>query len=146
MAEKSFWTNPWTCGVGGCCAGCIILPIAVVSIFGVGVFGFLRSSDAFQLAIEQARNHPEVIQRLGEPIEAGWIVSGNLQIDDKTSRADMQIPVSGPDGSGKLHVKARKIDGEWSFEELVLYLDDSSESIDLLGGATRPTAVEDESV
>jgi hypothetical protein len=140
MGEKAWWNNPWTCGIGGCCAGCVAIPVLIVSIFGVGLFGFLRSSDVLQDAAEVAKNHPEVIARLGEPVKMGWQISGSINVDGNRGTADFEVPLSGPLGSGTLSVEATKKGGEWTYDRLELTTDENPETIDLIASRLLPEA------
>ena len=114
------------------CLGLILLPallLAGLAAFGIGM---LNSSPAYERALAEARSHPVVIDRLGEPIEAGWTFSGRFEFSDGSREIEMEIPVSGPRGSGRLHVEAARVDGEWELLSLVLELEHSEDRIDLL--------------
>lgn len=102
------------CGLGGC------------------VLTALRGSDAGNIALAKARVHPEVVAALGTPIEEGYFVSGSEGNTGERGSANLQIPVSGPKGSGTLYVVATMSDGEWHFSKLHLVVSGSGEQIDLL--------------
>jgi hypothetical protein len=103
----------------------------LASIFLV-VFGAMRSSGAYQIAISRARESPEVVEALGEPVEAGWFISGNINVSGPSGDASLSIPVSGPRGAGTIYLVAEKIAGEWVFERLEVELEGSGERLDLL--------------
>lgn len=142
MAEekgRSFWSSPWTCGIAGCCLGCILIPVLFVTVLGGGLLGagaFLWSSGASQVreaAIERATSHPAVIEALGEPIEPGWLPQGSVNIRDGEGEADFTIGLTGPRGEGRLHAVARRQGGgDWEFEVLELAVEGNDEVIDLL--------------
>ena len=73
----------------------------------------LYNSDATRLALQRAQSNPIVMQRLGAPIDAGWFVKGNLEIHSSGGTADLEIPVSGPKGSGTLYASATKSGDNW---------------------------------
>jgi hypothetical protein len=116
--------------------------VAVIVGFFVAVGGVafwsLKKTDAYDEAIAWANNHPEVVAALGEPIEAGWLTTGSISIDGSTGRADLEIPISGPDGAATLYVQAVKSAGEWEFEVLRVEVEDSGEVIDLLAHYRPP--------
>jgi len=132
MAEKTWWKNPWTCGVGGCCFGCIAIPLIIVGVFGVGVVGMVSQSGVYQEATELVANHPSVIEAVGEPVDVGWPRDVSINLDNDKGKAQLRFPVTGPKGSGMVHVEARKSDGKWEYRKLQLRVDGTSERIDLL--------------
>jgi hypothetical protein len=96
------------------------------------VMGAMRTSDAYQIAMSSAREHPAVIDALGEPIEVGWFVSGNINVNGASGEANLSVPLNGPRGSGTLYIVADKVAGEWIFERMEVALADSSERVNLL--------------
>lgn len=68
--------------------------------------------------MELASEHPAVLEVTGEPIEAGWLVSGNVETTGPTGHANLAIPITGPDGSGTIQLEATKNAGEWYFDHL----------------------------
>lgn len=139
MAEekgRSFWSSPWTCGIAGCCLGCILIPVLFVTVLGGGAFWAWRSSGASEVreeAIARATSHPAVIEALGEPIESGWLPEGRVHIGDGEGEADFSVDLTGPRGEGRLHAVARRQGGgDWEFEVLELAVEGSDEVIDLL--------------
>ena len=103
--------------------GCLGLILGGVALF-VGIFfvamSAMKSSDVYQGALRAAQAHPAAIERLGEPIKDGWIVTGNVQINASGGNANLEIPLSGPKNSGKLYVRATNPDGNWMYERLDL--------------------------
>ena len=73
------------------------------------VFGVLKSSDPYKMALERVQNDPKVIEALGEPIEAGWTVSGEVihQMGPPAGTARLDFDVTGPKGKAHVHSEAR---------------------------------------
>lgn len=139
QGEKSGWgAGTWiACGCGGCILVILLfIGLAVGGVVTVGGLTFLgiRKSDVFEEAMQRARTNPDVVEALGEPIEAGLLISGSFQITPTSGAADFSIPVSGPKGKGKLYVVATKSAGQWEFNTLELEVEQSDLRIDLLGG------------
>lgn len=115
--------------------GCLGLLIAVAlfgfAIFGV-VMGAMRSSDAYQAAVNAASSNPTVVAELGAPIKPGWFTSGSINVNGSTGHADMSIPISGSVGSGKISAVADKAGGTWTFKKLSVSIDGKPAAIDLL--------------
>lgn len=132
--ERSWWQNPWTCGIGGCCVGCIALPVLILSILGGGAFLLARSSGVYQEALEQVKADPRAVELLGEPIETGWQFNGNVQTGGGGGEARFSVPISGPKASGLLEVEAEKVDGDWHYESIRITPEDGGLPLDLVGG------------
>ena len=125
--------------VGGC--GCLLVlgALAAVAIV-VGVFGIVKRSDVYEEAVARAQDHPAATAALGEPIEAGWYVTGSVETSGPGGEASLSVPLEGPRGEGTLYVEATKRAGAWSYQQLELAVEDG-ERIDLLAGdATSPAA------
>src|SRR5687768_4101327 len=114
--------------------GCLGLILGVVALVG-GIFfiamSAMKSSDVYQGALKAAQAHPAAIERLGEPIKDGWLVTGNVNVNASGGSANLEIPVSGPKSSGKLYVRAISPDGAWMYERLDLAVA-GSETVSLL--------------
>lgn len=131
MSDRKWHQNPWTwCGCS-CCLGLIVIPILLAFLGVGGAFWTLRNLGVHDQALERAVQNAEVVNRLGEPLEAGWLMNGNVSLDNGGGTADYSIPVHGPLGDGRLIIEARRSDGEWIFEELFVEVD--GERIDILG-------------
>ena len=122
----------------GCGALALIGVLVVVGIL-VMVTGAVKRSDVYRQAMQQAQESPAAVAALGEPIEAGWWVSGSVQTSGSAGTASLSIPVSGPRGEGKLMGEAVKTADTWGFTQLRLAVE-GSQTIDLL--AADATAAE----
>jgi hypothetical protein len=118
----------------------VVCPLAlcmalVVSAIGAG-FAMVRQTDVYQLALERLQTDTQAQQALGEPIQPGWLVSGSINVNEDGGSADYAIPVSGPKASGMFYVKATKPEpgAAWQFNRLLLEINDTGQSIDLLAG------------
>ena len=95
------------------------------------VFGALKQSDAYKLAVARAKADSRVVAALGSPIEEGWYLSGNTKVNGASGDADLSIPISGPKGKGTIYAVATKSAGEWSYSKLQVKIDSTGETIDL---------------
>jgi len=117
--------------------------LAIVLVLGIpagctyAIFGALGNSEAAKMALVEAGRHPTVVQTLGEPLNRGWITSGSIRLNSADGTADLSIPVSGPKGSGRIHVKASKTAGRWTIEQLTVTPDDGSSPIHVRGTGIR---------
>ena len=126
--NRTIWI---TCGV----VTAVLISVALcvsfaLTIIGVA-FGAMRASTPYQEAMDAVSTNSTAIQALGEPIEAGWLMSGSVETSQNSGTASFNIPVSGPNGSGTLYVEAYKVGDRWRYEQLYLEVDGQLESIPL---------------
>lgn len=121
-------------GVAFGCGGCML---AVVLLFGFcvilsfGVLYVIGQSGPGDIAFEAAKKSEILREALGEPMEKGWLVNGNVSINNDTGNADLTIPVSGPKGSASVHAVATMVDGVWRFTEVKATIGGRPEPVDL---------------
>jgi hypothetical protein len=87
------------------------------------------SSDVYKEALAAAQNDPDVQAALGTPIEAGAFVTGSMETQGLSGDASLNIPISGPKGSGTIFASARRENGEWIFYTLAVQIDGQDELI-----------------
>lgn len=115
----------------GCLALIVLAGCFVAGVF-FAVFGAMRSSDVFKESLVRAQANPVLREKLGTPIEAGWLVSGSINVSGPGGSADISIPIHGPRGKADLYVTAKKSAGQWTFTTLVAQLEGAPDRIDLL--------------
>jgi Cytochrome oxidase complex assembly protein 1 len=120
----------WVLPVG--CLGFVLLASAFVGGIFLLVETSFRHSDAYTQALARVEADPQVIAGIGQPLKAGWLISGNINVSGSSGHSDLSIPISGPRGKGKIHVVASKNAGVWRFETLEVAIDGERERIDLL--------------
>ena len=122
---------------------CFFLVVAAfVGTIFVAVETSIQHSDFYPVALARARANPEVSGKLGQPIQAGWLALGSINVSSTSSsgssgNADVAIPLSGPRGKGKLYVLAKKSAGQWNFETLQVEIEGESQRIDLLSATVQ---------
>lgn len=134
MEIKKSWFGrnwPWVVPVGGC------LTIILLFIFGIGaaIFGvskLITNSTPYSYALELAKDDPNVISILGDPIETNGIMSGSLSFENNDGEVDIKIPIKGPNGEGSIIVIGEKYDGEWIYEKLYVLIKETNEKVNLL--------------
>ena len=134
------------------CAGLLLLVALGVAALVFFVFGAIKRSDVYEQALAAVRSSPSAIAALGEPIEAGFLVSGSVNVSGGAGDANISFPVSGPSAKGQVHAAATREAGAWVFTALHLSID-GGETLDLLaesggslagGGADAEAAAGDE--
>jgi hypothetical protein len=91
-----------------------------------------QQSGFYTQALAKARANPQVAEKFGQPIKAGWLSSGSLNTSGPSGSADVSIPISGPKRKGTIYVVAKKSAGLWRFETLQVEVEGKTERIDLL--------------
>jgi len=118
--------------------GFLLLVAAFVTGILLIVETSFRHSDCYTQALVRTEANPQVLEKIGQPIVAGWWVSGNINISGPSGNADISIPVSGPKGKGTIYVVAKKSAGEWTFETLQVEIEGQTERINLLKPDAAP--------
>jgi hypothetical protein len=112
--------------------------LLMVLLFGVGVFtaitgvfGALKASEPYKVAVARAQADEKVVNALGTPISEGSFVSGKINTSGGSGEADFTIPISGPKGKGTIYVVATRSAGTWTYSTLSVKIDSTGETIDL---------------
>jgi cytochrome oxidase complex assembly protein 1 len=115
--QKSSGCLKW--GLIGCGA---LLVLGVVFVVGIViiVFGAIKTTDIYRGARATAERDPRVIEALGTPIETGIWVSGSVNVEGGTGRANIEFPIHGPKGRARVHAVASKEGGSWRYSELTV--------------------------
>ncbi|TNF53171.1 hypothetical protein EP227_06320 [bacterium] len=99
-----------------------ILYIVLVSV---------KSSGVYKDAVIIVQHHDDAREVLGEPIRTKWYVMGSINVSGPSGKAELSIPVYGPQGNGTVHLEAEKKAGKWTYEYLILEIEDSRKRISL---------------
>ncbi|MEN3368195.1 MAG: hypothetical protein V7609_338 [Verrucomicrobiota bacterium] len=127
-----WWQRNWKWFVPtGCCLTPLVLGGAFAAFLVLVVFGAMKQSDAYKMAVARAKDDQRVISALGSPIAEGWFLSGHTNVNMGSGDADLTIPISGPKGKGTIYAVATKSAGEWTYSKLVVKVDATGETIDL---------------
>jgi len=100
------------------CSVLIVLGVALVAVLVFIVFGAIKKTDAYKVALAKVKSDQRVIAALGEPVEAGFWVSGKMNINNGKGNADFTFPVSGPKGKATVHAIATTEGQGWQYETL----------------------------
>ncbi len=137
LQERTWWSRnwKWCLPLAGLCTLVLLAGVVVYVIFGL-----VKSTEVYQEAVARARAHPAVVKALGSPIQEGFLVRGNIRISGSSGRADLAIPLSGPQGKATLYAVAAKSADRWTFSTLEINIRDSDERINLLLPHSPPFA------
>lgn len=115
--------------------GCIV--VIVLFVGGIGailaiVFGAIKSSDLYKGALLTAQKDPRVIAAIGSPVQPGFWVAGNVNVDGRTGQGEISFPISGPTGRAVVHAAGTKSAGTWHYDALSVKVRGSASEINLL--------------
>jgi hypothetical protein len=101
--------------------------VFLVAAFGAVVTTIIvtsfRNSDVYEQAMILASRNSRVRDEVGEPIRAGWMISGQINVVGSAGHANLSIPITGPMRKGSIHAVADKADGIWRFSFLQVSID-----------------------
>ncbi len=95
----------------------------------IGTLHLIKSSDVYQMALQEVRSHEQAANILGLPITPGWYVTGNINLENRDGKATLEIPVQGTQQAGIVKMDAIKKDGQWTFNYLILDVEGSDTDI-----------------
>jgi hypothetical protein len=129
--QRGWWSRNWKWVVPAGCLSVIVFFVAILGIIFAAVFGAIRATDAYKGALRMAQHDPRVIAALGSPIEAGFWVGGNVNVDNGAGEAEINFRIRGPKGKGTVYAEAKKTAGTWSYSVLTVKAE-NGQTIDLL--------------
>lgn len=105
--QKSSWKR-W---VAALVVVAILVAAAALGWYAGG--GKYKWSSPYREALRQVAGHPQVVQRLGQPVrDASWLPSGSMTPGERP-QANLMFRVAGPRGKADVHVQARQVAGKW---------------------------------
>ncbi len=135
-----FGRNWWWVIPGG-----VLLPMCICGSLcgGLGYFGLkqIENSEPYKLAFEGAKQDPEVVDALGEPIEKTGVPFGAISAGTgEGENADIQFSIKGPKGSARVDSHSHKDFGEpqWTLERLIVTPEGGAAIIIIDDGSARP--------
>jgi len=130
--RKGWWGRNWKWFVPSGCLTILLLAVGFACLIATIVFGAIKSSDAYKMALTKAKADPRVMSALGFPITDGFYVLGKTNVNGTSGQADLTVPISGPNGKGTIYFVASKFAGKWTFSKLMVEIDKTGQRIDLI--------------
>ncbi|MBQ0734012.1 cytochrome c oxidase assembly factor Coa1 family protein [Aquimarina celericrescens] len=134
IPQKSWFARNWgwVVPLGGCLTIIVLFFVFLGSVI-FGVSELMTGSDPYKEALAKVKQDEYVIEILGEPIETDGIMQGELSFKNSTGKADISIPIKGPEGKAKVYVVGTKQNDRWEYTEMYVIIAKTDEQIDLLG-------------
>jgi hypothetical protein len=111
-----------------------ILSFIAITVFVLVMYG-MNSSWAYGEGTRLAKSNVRLVQELGEPIEFGWFVTGQINVAGDAGTADIAIPVHGNLNKGKVCIVGHKRHGQWKVDESIARVHGVNDVIDLLSNS-----------
>lgn len=108
----------------------VLATVASTILFIGALQGVMKSAEPFQIALMRAQKNPAVTTALGEPIEAGWFVTGDVNEAVVSAVANLSGSLKGPKGKGTVTIHGRRTSGIWQLT-IVVVIDKTGQRIDL---------------
>jgi hypothetical protein len=87
----------------------IVLLIGFGALIVYLIFGFVKSAETYKHAVLKAEIHSAVVEALGQPIEEGLFVTGNINISGSSGESDLAIPISDAKGKTTMYAVGYKV-------------------------------------
>ena len=130
--RKSWWARNWMWVVPVGCLAPLVVCCGIITLIVTVAFGAIKSSEVYQEAVTKAKEDKAVQAALGTPIQEGFFVIANMQINDGNGNADLTIPISGPKGAATIHAVAQRAADKWTFSTLEVAVEGAGNRINLL--------------
>lgn len=127
--------------ITGLLVACGFLMIIFIGGIIMAVMTMIKKSEPYQVAMGKVQQDEQIIQYLGEPIEPGWFITGNIKLSNDSGNANIQIPISGSHGAGTLYVEAEKEFGKWDYKRVVCHIKSKDMRIDISNAFETPKEV-----
>ena len=112
-----------------------LVTICALPIMYVAFYQYkLHSSEPFQIALSKLQASAEGQKVLGASIQSGWLARGEIVPDLSET---VVVPVSGAHGNGLMTFRAERVNSNWTFPRLQIWLPHGARIIDL---SDRPAA------
>jgi hypothetical protein len=97
-------------------------PAIIFILFFVAILfmSLLKTSDVYKIALKKAQSNRILVEKIGKPIKAGFMVTGTIKWAGPKGSANISFALKGPKDSGVLYGAAEKSGGIWAFYKLIV--------------------------
>ncbi|SIS68694.1 cytochrome c oxidase assembly factor Coa1 family protein [Neptunomonas antarctica] len=111
-------------------AGLILLFVVFPLLFTL--LGSMLKGEVFDQSMVTISQNTEVIEVVGEPIEAGYFVMGSIQTSGTRGEASLQYSISGPKREADVYVQAYKEMEAWSLYNVIVHIPETDKKIQVV--------------
>jgi hypothetical protein len=130
--ERTWWDRNWKWLVPVTCLVPALVCTGAITMILAMVMEFMKSTPPYEQSLAAVTEHAAVREALGTPIEAGWVVTGNVESGPRSGHADITYTVSGPSGSARVFVVGDFNGAGWTYSRMQLEIEGTGERLDLL--------------
>ena len=130
--RRSWWSRNWMWAAPVGCLAPVLICGGLITVLMITIFGMMKSAEPYTASLAAAQAHPQVQAALGTPIEAGAMVTGEINLENSSGHADLSYSISGPQGEGTVYVAGDKSAGQWTYDTMTVQIEATGERIDLL--------------
>ena len=98
----------------------------------------IKASEPYRMAMEELQADPQVIERLGEPVEVTEYASGSVDIISEDGKeagnANFYFDLTGPKGTANVACQGKMIDGSWGLSTLAVTFADGKRHLVEISG------------
>lgn len=100
----------------------IIGPLLLMGCFVLVIITFvtsmMKNSEAYKMTMEEIKSNKECVAALGENIEDGYFIRGNINTTTSSGNANMYIPLKGDLGEATAHSICEREWFKWKIIDL----------------------------
>lgn len=96
------------------------------------LIGNMLKGEAFEQSMTAISQHADVVDMIGEPIEAGYFVTGSIRTSGSNGEAYLQYSLSGPKGEAEAYVQAYKDMDVWVLHNVIVHWPESDTRIQVV--------------
>ena len=98
---------------------------------------FSLKGDAYTQSLALLKTNKEVIALVGQPIEAGFFVSGEISVQSESGETAINYDISGPKGEAVVYLQADKIVDKWIINAMVVLNEEKNKEIIVRKGKNK---------
>lgn len=92
----------------------------------------LLKGEAYELSLAAIRENRVIVEKIGEPMEPGWFVSGTVQTTNAEGKAKLEYSLTGPNSPAKVYVYASRKMGKWKLIQVIVTIKASGEQLQVI--------------
>lgn len=101
----------------------VVLPLLTLPFMG------LMKGEAYKASLKQLRASPQVQALVGDDIQPGFLVAGEIAYSGNSGTAELNYSIEGSEGSAEVYLYAISTNDRWTLVELVVEKEDTEESV-----------------
>lgn len=97
----------------------VLIPFMLIPIMS------MMKGEAYDLSVKALQTDPQVISMVGQNVEPGFLVLGEISYSVSGSNANLNYSIEGTKGTAEVYVYATNIADQWTLQELLVISDET---------------------